>query len=80
MQLTLIHTPVESELSTPSDIFDLTPPAEQPQAPWSTVQYFAMAEQNYSEHLGRLSAPSQDWTPASAVCAPPIEKEARVSS
>jgi hypothetical protein len=66
MHLTLDYTPVESELSTPSDIIDDYSVSSELQQAWLT-DTFTMSERNYADQYGCLTAPSQDWTPSSAV-------------
>jgi hypothetical protein len=56
----------DSNLSTPSEDFEEFPVPSELQDAWS-IHTLAMAEQLFSDQYGRLSAPSQEWTPSSAV-------------
>jgi hypothetical protein len=56
----------DSNLSTPSVDFEEFPIPSELQNAWSH-HTLAMAEQLFSDQYGRLSAPSQEWTPSSAV-------------
>jgi hypothetical protein len=58
----------DSNLSTPSEDFEFEelPIPPELQDAWP-IHTFAMADQLFSEQYGRLSAPSQEWTPSSAV-------------
>jgi len=56
----------DSNLSTPSEDFEEFPTPSELQDAWP-IHTLAMAEQLFSDQYGRLSAPSQEWTPSSAV-------------
>lgn len=68
MHLFMSSPSTDSNLSTPSDIlqfeeFPITPELKDARP----IHAFLMADQLFSEQYGRLSAPSQEWTPSSAV-------------
>jgi hypothetical protein len=56
----------DSNLSTPSEDFEEFPIPSDLQDGWP-IHTLAMAEHLFSDQYGRLSAPSQEWTPSSAV-------------
>ncbi len=66
MHLFMSSPSTDSNLSTPSEDLGEFPIQPELQDTWH-LHAFAMAEQLFSNQYGRLSAPSQEWTPSSAV-------------